>query len=451
MAERPSTSASPGATEDRFDVAVIGGGGAAEALVRALDGEGLRVLVTEQHRVGGTCPFVACIPSKSMLHDANGSSRWRRAVQRRDELVEHLDDQGHAEQVTKGGARLVRGHARLVDEHTIEIGNERHHAEHIVLATGSTPVLPQIEGIDDLGDHLWTSDDALTTPDRPVRLMVIGGGPIGCELAHLFAGFDTEVHLIDTAERAFPELPDAIGAIVDDGLRSAGVRVLRGTSAVRFERRGGNIRITLDNDGSVVTDRVLVSVGRTPNLAGLGLDRLGLDPETSLPVDDHGRVDCPGSVWAIGDVAGKGQYTHLANHHAVVVADQIAGAGRRRLDDVVTPACIFTRPPVIMIGPTPAELGDGAIWVSAQLSEVARWSTDALGDGFLTVAVDRSTRCVVAAHGAGAGFDELSAALVTAIDGRVAIDRLVRSMWPFPTVGELLGPIYRRALEALEV
>jgi pyruvate/2-oxoglutarate dehydrogenase complex dihydrolipoamide dehydrogenase (E3) component len=428
---------------------VIGGGGAAEALVSALQHTELRVLVVEEHRVGGSCPFVACMPSKSLLHDGQGSTGWNRAVQRRDDIVDHLDDHQHAEQVRRDGARLVRGHAQLVDEHTIDVDGAHHHADHIVLATGSRPIIPRIDGIDDLGERLWTSDDALVTNERPVRLMVIGGGPVGCELAHLFAGFDTEVHLIDVAERAFPDLPAAIGEIVDDGLRAAGVRLCRGTAAVRFEQRGGNVRINLDNDGAVLTDRVLVSIGRTANVAGLGLDRLGLDPDEPLPVDDVGRVDCPGSVWAIGDVAGKDQYTHVANHHGLVVADHLAGDGRRRFDDVVGAACIFTRPPVMTIGPTPDELGDDVVWVDAKLSEVARWSTDALGDGFLTVAVDPTTRCIVAAHGAGERFDELSAALLTAIDGRVPVDRLVMSMWPFPTVGELLGVVYRRAVDAL--
>jgi pyruvate/2-oxoglutarate dehydrogenase complex dihydrolipoamide dehydrogenase (E3) component len=456
MADRAATPASRDASDrvredraGRFDVAVIGGGGAAEALVSALHSE-LRVLVIEEHRVGGSCPFVACMPSKSLLHDAQDSTRWNRAVQRRDDVVDHLDDEGHADSVRADGATLVRGHAEIVDEHTVDVDGARHHVDHIVLATGSTPIIPQIEGIDGLGDRLWTSDTALISDERPIRLMVVGGGPIGCELAHLFAGFDTEVHLIDVADRAFPELPAEIGEIVDDGLRSAGVRLCRGTEAVRFERRGGNVRITLDNDGAVLTDRVLVSVGRRPNVQGLGLDRLGLDPDAPLPVDDVGRVDCPGSVWAIGDVAGKDQYTHVANHHGIVVADQLAGPGRRRFDDVVVPACIFTRPPVMMIGPTPADVGDQVLWVDAKLSEVARWSTDALGEGFLTVAVDRETRCVAAAHGVGERFDELSAALVTAIDGRVPVDRLVMSMWPFPTVGELLGVIYRRAIDALD-
>jgi len=443
----------PNPAPNSFDVAIIGGGGAAEALVAALESSDCRVLVIEQHRVGGDCPFVDCMPSKAMLHDAEVSTPWSRAVQRRNEIVDHLDDRQHADQVDRQATQLVRGHAQLIDEHTIVVDGTVYQTDHLVLATGSEPVIPPIDGLDDLGQLLWTSDDALTTDERPVRLMIIGGGPIGCELAHLFAGFDTEVHLIDEAERAFPDLPEQIGHIVDDGLRSAGVRVYRGRSAVRFEHRGGNVKITLDNEASLVTDRVLVATGRAPDLARLGIDRLGLDPAAPLPVDDTGRVDCPGSVWAIGDVAGKGQYTHLANHQAEVVADHLVGAGERRFDDVVVPACIFTRPPVMMVGPTPADLGargDEVIWVEAKLSEIARSTTDALGDGVLTIAVDRTTRCVIAAHGVGARFDELAAAVITAIDGRVTVDRLAMSMWPFPTVGDILGPIYRRALDALD-
>ncbi len=438
---------------DRFDVAIIGGGGAAEALVAALESSDCRVLVVEQKRVGGDCPFVACMPSKAMLHDAEVATSWSRAVQRRDEIVDHLDDQRHADQVVRQATELVRGHAQVIDEHTVDVDGTTYRTDHLVLATGSTPVIPPIDGLDDLGEHLWTSDDALTTDERPVRLMIIGGGPIGCELAHLFAGFDTEVHLIDEADRAFPDLLEEVGHIVDDGLRSAGVSVYRGRSAVRFERRGGNVKITLDNDTALVTDRVLVATGRSPDLAGFGIDKLGLDPDAPLPVDDTGRVACPGSVWAIGDVAGKGQYTHLANHQAEVVADHLVGEGRRRFADVVVPACIFTRPPVMVVGPPPADLrarGDDVVWVEAKLSEIARWTTDALGDGVLTIAVDRTTRCVVAAHGAGARFDELAAALITAIDGHVTVDRLAMSMWPFPTVGDILGPIYRRALDALD-
>jgi dihydrolipoamide dehydrogenase len=443
----------PGSGPDstvEVDIAVIGGGGAAETLAQELQGSGRRLAVIEEERVGGDCPFVACMPSKAMLHDADASTRWDEAVKRRDNITEHLDDRSHARQLDDTGALLMRGRGRVVDAHTVAVGDVHVHAEHLVLATGSSPVVVDIDGIDTIDDGLWTSDDALTAVDRPARLMIIGGGPIGCELAHLFAGFDTEVHLVDVADRAFPDLPAPIGEIVDDGLRAAGVRVCRGQQVVRVERRGGNVRTQLDNGATVVTDRILVATGRRPNITDLGLELLGLDPDEPLPVDDRGRVDCDGSVWAMGDVAGRGQYTHVANHHARVVADQLVGDGRRRFDDVVTPASIFTRPPVIIIGPPPAELGDDVRWVEARMSEIARWTTDALRDGFLTVAVDPATRCVVAAHGVGAQFDELSAALIVAIDGGVPVDRLHRSMWAFPTVAELLGVIAARAVDALD-
>ncbi len=433
---------------DDVDVAIIGGGGAAETLAGELAEHGCAVAVIEADRVGGDCPYTACMPSKTMLHDAHRSTRWNDAVARRDTAVDHLDDSRHAEQLTSSGVQLLRGRGRVIDSHTVGVGATMVRTEHIVLATGSTPVTPEIDGIDGLGDLLWTSDDALTTPDRPARLMVIGGGPIGCELAHLFAGFGTEVHLIDISDRAFPDLPSPIGDIVDDGLRSAGVRVHRGRSAVHAERRGGNVSITLDNDTSVGTDRLAIAAGRTPNTTDLGLEHLGVDPDSTLPVDNRGRVECEGSVWAIGDVAGWGQYTHLANHQARVVSNQLVGDGTRRFDDVVTPACIFTSPPVITIGPTPDRI-DNPVWVSARMSEVARSTTDELGDGFLTVAFDPVDRCPVAAHGAGARFDEVSAALITAIDARVPAERLHRSMWPFPTVAELLGVIYARAVDAL--
>ena len=203
-------------------------------------------------------------------------------------------------------------------------------------------------------------------------------------------------------------------------------------------------------DGACVdTDRLLVATGTRPRTRGVGLAHLGLDEDELLAVDTTGRVQAGGSVWAIGDIAGKGEYTHLANHQARVVARALTGGQQRRFDDVVVPSCIFTDPPILTIGPTPDALGDTVSWVSARLADVPRASTDELGDGYLTIAIDPSTRTIVAAHGVGAQFDVLAAALVTAIDAEIPVDQLARSMWPFPTLGELLGLLYSRAVESL--
>ena len=433
-----------------FDVAVLGAGGAAESLVSALSGHDVRIVVFEPHLVGGDCPYVACMPSKAMLHDAAAGMSWHDAVARRGDVVDHLDDSRHVEQLVDDGATLVRHRAEVVSPGVVRADGTEYRVDHIVLATGSEPVIPPIEGLDELDDRCWTSDDAMTTEERPARLAIIGGGAIGCELATLFARFGTEVHVLDVAPTAFPDLPDDIGEIVDDALRSCGVRVCRGVEIDNVARRGGGVRTTLGNGAGLDTDRVLVATGRRARTRGLGLERIGVESSEALAVGPNGRVSAEGSVWAIGDVAGHGQYTHVANHQALVVADALVGAGSRRFDEIVMPSCVFTDPPVMMIGPRPGDdAAEGLRWFSARLSETPRWTTDSLVDGLLTIGVDPVTRTVEAAHGVGADFDVLAAALVTAIDGELTVDQLRLSMWPFPSVGEILGVVYSRAADSL--
>ena len=433
----------------RFDVAVIGGGSAGETVATELASNGRSVVVFEPALVGGECPYLACMPTKAMLHDAAIGRTWPDAVRRRSDVVEDLDDAGHAAELERTGVVLVRAAAQLVADRTIEAASKRYVADDIVIATGSDAILPPIPGLDDLGDRCWTSADAMTAHDRPTRLAIVGGGVIGCELATIFTRFGTEVHLLDVAATAFEDLPPEIGEILDDALGAAGVRVRRGVAIDRVERRGGGVRTTLGSGASLDTDRLLVATGTRPRTRGLGLEHVGIDPD-HLRVGESGRVEGAPSLWAIGDVAGFGAYTHLANHQARVVAATICGDRTRRFDEVVTPACVFTDPPILTIGPTHAALSDDdVLWSTAHLSETPRWTTDELVDGFLAIAVDRKSHTVVAAHGIGAGFDDLAAALVTAIDGGLTVDHLARSMWPFPSVGEILGVVYSRAAAAL--
>jgi dihydrolipoamide dehydrogenase len=435
--------------DTHFDVAVIGAGSAGETLTVELASNGRRVVVFEPELIGGECPYVACMPTKAMLHDAAIGRSWADSIRRRGEVVDHLDDSRHAGELERSGATLVRHRARLRSDGSIRAGGQRYDADGIVIATGSTISIPPVDGLADLGDRCWTSVDAMTADERPTRLAIVGGGVIGCELATIFARFGTEVHLLDVAPTAFPDLPPEIGDIVDDTLAVDGVRVRRGVSIDRVARRGGGVRTTFDTGACLDTDRLLIATGTQPRTTDLGLEELGVDPE-NLQVDHTGRVAGASSLWAIGDVAGFGEYTHLANRQAKVVAAALLGGAPQRFDDGVTPACVFTDPPIVTIGPRPADLSsDDVCWVSARMNEIARWTTDELGEGFLTIAVDRATHRVVAAHGIGTRFDELAAALVTAIDGGVSVDRLARSMWPFPSVGELLGVVYSRAAAEL--
>ena len=434
-----------------YDIGVIGAGSATETLVGELRGSGLSVVVFEQDRVGGECPFVACMPSKTILHVGATTGSWEEAVARRSEVTENLDDASHAEELAETGAVLVRSRAQIIDADTIEAGGEHFTVRHIVVATGSESVIPDIVGLDSLGDRRWTSVEALTAQERPDRLVILGGGVIGCELGLAFARLGSTVTLLDADPHGFADLSDEVGDLVDAGLRVAGVTVRRGTGAVAFGRNDGLITVDTDGGDSIVTDRVLVAIGKRARVEGIGLEALGLDPADQLEVDETGRVACAGSVWAMGDVAGRGQYTHLASHQARVVADHLAGGGTRRFDDVTISSCVFTDPPVIQVGPSKSDLDvdPDVIWASGRVSDLARAATDDLGEGFLAIAARRSSGSIVAAHGAGPRFEELVHALVIAVDGAVPLDRLVMSMHAFPTVGEILRPVYEELLRRI--
>lgn len=429
-----------GDLDDDHTVAVIGGGSAAEALIRALAGTQHRVVLFEPSLLGGECPFVACMPSKALLHDAGAGTPWSAAVARRHEVVDGMDDDEHVREARDLGVTLVRSPAQLLDpQHVAAADGRTFRVDHVVVATGAEPVVPPIPGLEPSHPRVWTSEDALTTTELPERLTILGGGVIGSELAQLFNGFGSRVTVLDAEPRPLGELHPRVGDLVTDHLVAAGVDVRSDVEVTEVRCRPDGVDVVVDDGRTVVTgDRLIVATGRRPRRSGLGLECLGADPE-GLTVDATGRVDGPGSVWMIGDVAGGAQYTHLANHHAAVVADHLAGSGARRFDEVAVPACVFVDPPVMMVGPSWADLedDDDVVWALVDL-EIPRRITDALADGFLAVAACRSTRRVIAAHGVGARFDELVHALVVAIDGEVPLDVLRRSIRPFPTVGEIL-------------
>ncbi|HEY3485883.1 MAG TPA: FAD-dependent oxidoreductase, partial [Ilumatobacteraceae bacterium] len=252
--------------------------------------------------------------------------------------------------------------------------------------------------------------------------------------------FGSQVTVIGMEKTLFPELAARVGEIVAHSLRGAGVDLVLGRTARAARSTAAGIELELDDGSTVAGDRVVVAVGKRARLHGLGLASVGLDETKDLPVGDDGRIDVAGSMWAIGDVAGKGQYTHLANHQARVVAANLVG-GSRRFDEVTVPRCVFTDPPVAMVGPTRDELDgdDDVVWRERPVTDVARATTDATELGHFALAARRSTGTLVAGHGVGPHFDELIHAITFAIDGRVPVHELTRSMQPFPTFGELLG------------
>lgn len=425
----------------RFDIAVIGGGSAATALVGALDGDP-SVVVFEPGLVGGECPYDACIPSKGLLHDGAVGRSWSTASARRRDLIDHRDDGAHVEALTGAGdVTLVRERAAFVDEHRLASPSMVAEASHVVIATGATPVVPDIDGLDDVRDRVWTSADALRTDEVPERLVIAGGGVVGCELSRLFASFGSHVTIVEPDDHLMADMlhPDVVVA-VEHEVRRPGVELALGSRPVTVAPHGDRVTIRTDDGTERRADRLLLAVGKRPSLDGLGLESLGIDPALPLPVDASGRIGTSGSLWAIGDVVGAAQYTHAANHHGRVVADHLTGDGVRRFDDVVNAACMFTERPMMTVGPSYGELVDDTdvVWSVVDIGDAApRASTDEQS-GALALAGRRSTGRLVAAHGVGPAFDELVHAIVVAIDGDVPVARLLQSMFPFPTMGDAL-------------
>ena len=432
-------------------IAIIGGGSAAEALLRELEGGNHDIVVFEPELVGGECPFVACMPSKAMLHDRATGRDWTAAVARRDEIAEHLDDTEHADQARELGATIVRSAARIVGPGRVDADGVTYSAEHIVIATGATPVFPDIEGLNPDHPRVWTSRDVLTATEQPESIVIVGGGVIGSELAFMFAGFGTTATTLDASARPADDLHPRVGELIEQTLTQAGVDVVNGIDVVRIELTDQDATVHLADGAAHTADRVVVAVGRVPHRADVGLDAVGVDPD-DVEVTDAGKLrDADGSVWVVGDAAGRGQYTHVANHHAAVVANHIDGDGSRSYVESVIPACIFIDPPVMIVGPTWTDLqdDDDVVWAEIELA-TPRSTTDDHGPGFLAVATRRSTGCIVAAHGIGARFDEIVHALVVAIDGEVPVSRLVRTIQPFPTVGEVLSQAFASLSQLLE-
>lgn len=435
----------------RADIVVIGGGSATMSFVSALDGDP-SVVVFEPSLVGGQCPYDACIPSKGLLHDGSVGRSWSTASTRRRELIDHRDDAGHAEALLAAGdVELVREHAVFVDSGEVASDSVVVDADHVVIATGAVAAIPDLEGLDDVAGRVWTSADAFRADEPPERLLIAGGGVVGCEFSQIFTSFATHVTMLEPEDHLFGTLhPDVIDA-VERVVRDTGTDLQLGTRPVAVRPHGDGIVVTTADGREYRADRLLLAVGRRPQLDGLNLETLELDPAVGLPVDNTGRVRCSGSVWAIGDAVGRAQYTHAANHYGRVVAGQLTGSGERRFDDIVEAACMFTKPPMMTVGPTFADTRDAdsgdddIVWAAVGVADTAARATIDESDGALALAARRSTGRLVAAHGIGPSFDELVHAIIVAIDGEVPVARLVQSMYPFPTMGD----VFRAALTSL--
>jgi dihydrolipoamide dehydrogenase len=410
---------------DEYDVVVLGGGSAGEAVARGLVDRKRSVAVVEHGLVGGECPYLACMPSKAMLRAAADGLSWRDAVRFRDDVAEHRDDSNTMRSLEEAGVVVIRGRGVITSPGTVQVNGRRLGHTDLVIATGAEAVVPKLDGLD--RDAIWTSDDALSADERPDRLLMLGGGPVGCELAQVFARFGSDVTLVESSDHLLPKDPDFIGTAVQTALERDGVTV--------------QVRTELD---AVPSDgvRLLVAVGKTPRVSGLGLEVLGIAPDDdgALSVDERCRVI--DHVWAVGDVNGVAPYTHAANYQAKVVVDNISGTPRRT-DHRAIPRTVYTDPAVFCVGDT-----SGPPIARTRLGDTARALVERREDGEVALYADTSRRVLIGAAAVGPGADCWAGELTLAIRAEVPLDVLQDLVHAFPTFAEVLEPAYAEAATA---
>ncbi len=452
--------------EQRVDVVILGTGSAGEYLAGELADAGRSVAVVERRLVGGECPYLACIPSKSLLLSAAAGLGWEEAVARRDDATDHLDDGEAARSLTGRGVRLLRGTGRFLAADLIgvsplldpiapqgEAQTARLRAgQAVVVATGASPTLPPVPGLDQV--PVWTSADALTSAELPGRLAILGGGAIGCELAQAYARFGAEVSLVEVAPRLLAAETEMIGATMAEVLAQDGVRVLTGAQVEQVSGTGGSgVRLHLAQGQDVRADRLLVAAGRRPNTAGLGLADAGVEPgdQGQLEVDARCRVTGgagPVPVFAIGDVNGVAPYTHTANYQARIVAAELLGHGRDA-DYSGVPRGVYTAPPMLAVGLTPEQArGAGHQVRTAQFDVTgtarAYLDPDLSGPGRLEVVVDASTGRLLGAAALAPHADSWMGELALAVRAGLDVDLLTDHVRAFPTFSEAIFPPLRQ-------
>ncbi|GAA4631752.1 NAD(P)/FAD-dependent oxidoreductase [Actinoallomurus vinaceus] len=443
------------AQDRRYDVVVLGGG-SGKNIAAALARAGRSVALVESRLVGGECPYFACMPSKTLLHSARLGETWEHAVARRDEVTRHLDDAATAAQMAEAGVTVVRGRGRVVRPGVVEVDGAEYGYTDLVVATGSEPVRPPVEGIDDV--PTWTSDEALTRPDLPRRLVVLGGGPVGSELSQIYAAFGSQVTLVEQAERLLAAEAPFVGDVLADALRRMGADLRLGVAATHAERTETGLRLRLSDGNHIDADRILIAAGRRPRVADLGLETIGVrfDPERGIAVDATCQAvpteETGGdgtTVWAAGDVTGVAPYTHAANYQAGVVVSNVLGK-RREADYRAIPRAVYTTPSVYAVGVSPlAASGLELVAAGYDLAGTARSAVEDDDRGRVELYADRARGVLVGAAAVGLYAEEWMSEITLAIRAETPLSILTDVVHAFPTYGEAIEPVLRELAEQL--
>jgi pyruvate/2-oxoglutarate dehydrogenase complex dihydrolipoamide dehydrogenase (E3) component len=449
-----------------FDVVVVGGGPSGEEAAGRLSDRGLAVALVEDRLVGGECVHWACMPSKALLRPFEALAEARRipgareavnggldieaVLRRRDEIIGAPDDTALIPWVESHGITLVRGHARIVGERRVMVGDEELEARKaVVVSVGSRPLVPAFEGLGELEPgRVWTNREATTTHEIPGRMVVVGAGPEGVELAQAFQTLGSDVTLIEAQQRVLPRAEEFASAQVTAALQDYGVEVLAGHSVVHFSQDGDGVAVKTSAGTTASGDVVLVAVGRRPGTEDLGIETVGLEPGALVEVDANMRV--PGVPWlyAVGDANGRALLTHMGRYQARLAVDHILGHGHavaHGADGGLAPHVTFTDPQVAGVGHTTETATRAGIEFDVYDAPTSGTALPNVGGfyyapnapGTARFLVDRERRTLIGFTITGSEVVDFLHAATVAVVGEVPLERLRHAVPPFPTRSEL--------------
>jgi pyruvate/2-oxoglutarate dehydrogenase complex dihydrolipoamide dehydrogenase (E3) component len=465
----------------RYHLVVVGAGTAGLVTAAVAAALGARVALIERHLMGGDCLNVGCVPSKSLLRaarawseargaherfggpEARGPGDFGAAMERMRRLRADIAPVDGAPRFRGLGVDVFLGEGRFTAPDALEVDGRKLHFRRAVVATGGRPRIPSIPGLADAG--YLTNETVFSLPELPTRTAVIGGGPIGCELAQAFARFGSGVTLLEQGSHILPnDDPEAAG-VVASGLRRDGVDLRPDAEILEVARRGGEIRITMRHESErkvIEIDSLVVAVGRSPNVEGLGLEAAGVDVgDHGVEVDDRMRTRNR-RIYAIGDVASHHRFTHTADAQARMVVQNALFFGRGRVSTLVVPWCTYTSPELAHVGITAreaAERGAEIETITIPMAEVDRARLEGAAEGFFRVYLKRRSDRILGATMVAEHAGEIISQITTAMVGGMGLGSLGAAIFPYPTRAEVvrkaadahrrkrLTPAARRAFE----